>query len=113
MIGADLGQNELLIVLSVVDQDDSEDSEDKKAVGAARSLIIGAADCVTESTESIKFLLIEKLKQDKLKSKFVQCLDLKMVSIITGLSDSYPKFGCLYHVLCLLLGSCLLRQEEI
>ena len=103
MIGADLGQNELLIVLSVVDQDDSEDSEDsedKKAVGAARSLIIGAADCVTESTESIKFLLIEKLKLDKLKSEFVLCLDLKMVAIVTGLSDGLPKFGCPYCVSC-------------
>ena len=100
MIGADLGQNELLIVLSVVDQDNSEDSEDKKAVGAARSLIIGAADCVTESTESIKFLLIEKLKLDKLKSEFVLCLDLKMVAIVTGLSDGLPKFGCPYCVSC-------------
>ena len=61
-----------------------------KSGGTSQTLIVCATDQVTE------LILVDKLKLPMFRYMTVLVLDLKMVSIITGLSEATPAHGCPY-----------------
>ena len=99
-VSCDFGQDALIATISVFDINDLENNSDDpmSAGGTERTLIIGAADQVPESTFSANLLLNSKLSLHKFVHLHNFIADLKFVSILSGLARGQPTNGCPYCI---------------
>ena len=99
-IACDFGQDALIATMLIFDLEDLKNNNDDPllAGGTERTLIIGAADQVPESTFSANLLLNKKLCLQKFKPLHNFIADLKFVSIVLGLSRGQPTHSCPYCI---------------